>query len=135
MKPYSIDHHKRLNPKKESTFGKKKAVIKNKPRKVNENPLNPNKPIRFKKDELDKRVKFIIDIEVCQVCDTIGQVLDYPHHVMQGANKDDRYMINICVKCHRLIHEIGYRAVKKWREECKVIAWDNHLKYKENIDE
>ena len=129
-KPYSIDHHKRLNKKKAAVFGKNKLVIKRKARKVNEDPLNKNRPVRFKKDALEKRVKQILGIGACQVCEK-SYDLDYPHHVEQGSNKDDRYMINICVSCHRLIHEVGYSAVLKTREECKVIAFDNHLNFKE----
>ena len=90
--------------------------------------LNPNKPVRFEKNKLQQRVYDILNIEVCQVCEK-SHDLDYPHHVEQGANKDDRYMINICVKCHRLIHEVGYRVVDKWREECKFIAWSNHERF------
>ncbi len=133
MKPWSIDHHKRLNERKGTPFGKKKCVIKKKARKINSNPLNKNKPVRFSKSELRERVIFIQSLGACQVCDK-SYDLDYPHHVEQGSNKDDRYMINICVLCHRLIHSVGYSSVKKSREECNVISWDNHLMFeKEKI--
>ena len=117
---------------------KKPYCGKNRNRKGNKSDsgtkesLNPNKPVRFEKKKLQQRVYNILNIEVCQVCEK-SHDLDYPHHVMQGAKKDDRYMINICVECHRLIHEVGYRAVDKWREECKHIAWDNHERF-ENLE-
>lgn len=121
---YSISHHKRINPKKPFS-----GKSKNRKGNVCES-LNPNKPVRFDKTELRKRVYFILNKEVCQVCED-SLDLDYPHHVEQGANKDDRYMINICVECHRAIHEKGYSAVKKNRNDCKMISWNNHLEYME----
>jgi len=134
MKPYSIDHHKRLNPKKDAVFGKKKSVIKRKARKVKEDPLNKNRPVRFKKDALKKRVNLIVGIGACQVCEE-SYDLDYPHHVERGSKKDDRYMINICVYCHMLIHSVGYSSVEKSLIECKNISWGNHLMFeKESKD-
>ena len=93
--------------------------------------LKNDKPVRFKKAELKKRVEFILAKEVCQVCE-VSHDLDYPHHVEQGSCKDDRYLINICVECHRLIHSVGYDAVAKTREQCKNIAWANNGEYVEN---
>jgi len=104
---------------------------KNKNRKGNRKDtresLNPNKPIRFTKAKLEQRVYDILNLNdgVCQICNASCD-LDYPHHVEQGSNKDDRTLINICVHCHRLIHNVGYSAVNKDRSECLVIAWSNH---------
>lgn len=114
----------RLKPKKESTFGAKKSPIKKKAY-VAKVGLNPNKPVRFQKEELQQRVYNILNIGPCQVCEA-SYDLDYPHHVEQGSKKDDRTMINICVSCHDLIHRVGYSAVKKDREECLEIALENN---------
>jgi len=94
-------------------------------RKDTRESLNPNKPVRFTKEKLQQRVYDILNLGDCQVCEKSCD-FDYPHHVEQGSKKDDRYLINICVSCHDLIHRVGYSAVDKNREECKVIAWSNH---------
>jgi len=131
---YSISDHKRLNPKKESTFGKKPFKGKKRNRKGNtlktfeHEPLNVNKPIRFKTPKYRQRQREIKSLGVCQVCE-LNYELDTPHHVMQGSCKDDRYLINICIDCHALIHMVGYSAALKDRLECKVIAWNNHLMF------
>lgn len=124
-------------PKKQSTFGKKPFKGKAKNRKgslknsfstsvVKREPLNSAKPVRFFQAKYRARQDAIRELGRCQVCD-VSYELDAPHHVMQGGCKDDRYLINICVTCHGLIHSVGYSAVKKDRSECKVIAWSNHV--------
>ena len=134
----------RLRPKPKSTFGlaKKPFKAKNRNRKgsVRKNvvktyrhePLNADRPIRFPEAKYKMRQKDIRNLGACQVCD-MRYTLDAPHHVMQGSKKDDRYLINICIDCHGLIHTVGYSAVKKDRAECKVIAWSNHLKFEEEL--
>ncbi len=83
--------------------------------------------IRFDKNELQKRVSFILEKEICQICEE-SYDLDYPHHARYGnAKKDDRYLINICVKCHIILHTKGFKTLKKTREETEDIGWDNHL--------
>ena len=94
-------------------------------RKDTRESLNPNKPVRFTKAKLEKRVYDILNLGVCQICEESSE-LDYPHHVEQGAKKDDRTLINVCISCHDLIHRVGYSAVNKDRSECIVIAWSNH---------
>ena len=88
--------------------------------------LKNDKPIRFNKSELKKRVEFIISKEVCQVCETSTD-LDYPHHAIYGLGvKDDRSLTNICVECHRIIHGSGgYDKLPKTRKEIEVIGWGN----------
>lgn len=88
--------------------------------------------VRFGKDELRKRVYFILNKEVCQICD-ISYDLDYPHHARQGANKDDRWLINICCSCHDILHRVGFETLNKTREELEIIGWDNHIEYMENV--
>lgn len=131
----------RLRPKKEATFGKKPYKGNSKNRKGNKKkftvpvykhePLNSSKPVRFPKAKYKARQDSIRDLGPCQVCD-LSCELDAPHHVMQGGCKDDRYLINICIDCHNLIHVVGYSAVKKSREECKIIAWSNHVYFEKN---
>ena len=127
--------HNRINPKKEKTFGIKKPFkSKGYNRKgrtgVKKIGLNPEKAVRFNAIDLKYRIELIVEIGCCQVCE-LSYELDVPHHVEQGLGvKDDRYMLNICVPCHRLIHSVGYSAVKKTRVECKEIAWGNHLKFR-----
>jgi len=135
----------RLKPKSASTFGKKPYKGKGKNRKGSlKNSfsssgakkisyLNPDKPVRFTFKEYRRRQTFIRGLGVCQVCDESCD-LDAPHHVMQGVGvKDDRFLINICDGCHRMIHTVGYIGVKKTKEECKEIAWSNHLKFEEEL--
>ncbi len=85
--------------------------------------------VRFDKAELRKRVEFVLEKDVCQVCEE-SHDLDYPHHARYGVSrKDDRFLINICTTCHRLIHNIGFSKVKKTRQETEDIAWENHQEY------
>lgn len=85
--------------------------------------------IRLSKDQVKQRVSFILDKEVCQVCETSTD-LDYPHHAIFGvSHKDDRTMINICVECHRTIHNKGYGPLLKTREEIELIGWTNNKEY------
>jgi len=91
--------------------------------------LREDVPKRFDKTELQKRVKFLLDKEVCQVCE-VSHSLDYPHHVEQGLGvKDDTTLINICTSCHRAIHTQGYDAVNKTRKECLEISYNNNSEY------
>ncbi len=53
-------------------------------RKDTRESLNPNKPVRFTKAKLEKRVYDILNLGVCQICEESSE-LDYPHHVEQGA--------------------------------------------------
>jgi len=134
----------RLRPKREATFGKKPFKSKGRNRKgktknsflgsgVKKVGLNPDKATRFSPEKLSERVVAISGLGRCQVCD-VSYTLDYPHHVVQGLGvKDDRFLINICLECHRLIHSVGYGAVLKSREECKEIAWSNHIKFEEEL--
>jgi len=93
--------------------------------------LNPCKAVRFDAAKYKQRQDDIRDLGACQICN-LSYELDAPHHVEQGLGvKDDRYLINTCIDCHGLIHVVGYSAVKKSREECKEIAWSNHLKFEE----
>jgi len=92
--------------------------------------LKNDKPIRFNKAELRKRVEFILEKEVCQVCETSTD-LDYPHHALYGLGvKDDRVLVNTCVECHRLIHSSGgYDKLPKTRKEIEAIGWSNDEEY------
>ena len=96
--------------------------------------IKNDKPVRFGKAELKKRVQFILDKEVCQVCNE-SYDLDYPHHGVYGLGvKDDRTFVNICVNCHRLVHSSGgYDKLPKTREEIEVIGWSNNDEYEESV--
>jgi hypothetical protein len=95
--------------------------------------IKNDKPVRFGKAELKKRVQFILAKEVCQVCNE-SYDLDYPHHGLYGLGvKDDRTLVNICVTCHRLVHSSGgYDKLPKTREEIEIIGWSNNDKYEES---
>ena len=134
-----FNHGRVKGEKKKSTFGlKKPSKGKGRNRKgrvkssgVKKVGLNPNKAVRFEPAKYKQRQDDIKDLGVCQVCD-LSYELDTPHHVEQGIGvKDDRYLINVCIDCHGLIHVVGYSAVKKDRAECKEIAWSNHLRFEE----
>ncbi len=89
--------------------------------------LKNDKPIRFNKAELKRRVELILEKEVCQVCETSTD-LDYPHHSIYGLGvKDDRSLVNVCVECHILIHSSGgYEKLSKTRKEIEAIGWANN---------
>jgi hypothetical protein len=112
----------RIKPK----YSSKKGTIK---QRVDAGyvPLNPNKPVRFGTKQYWQRVTWIQELGDCQICE-LERVLDHPHHAEQGANKDDRYMLNVCVVCHTHIHAVdGYNGLEKDFDECKTISWSNHL--------
>lgn len=93
------------------------------------NLYDKNIIVRFNKKQLNERVQFLLNKQVCQVCEE-SYNLDYPHHARFGiAKKDDRFMINICVHCHRIIHNKGFKDLKKTREETEDIGWENNLEY------
>ncbi len=96
--------------------------------------LKNDKPVRFGKAELKKRKEFILAKEVCQVCNE-SYNLDHPHHAVYGLGvKDDRTLVNICVKCHRLVHNTeGCRKSPKSRSEIEAIGWANNDEYEESV--
>ena len=101
---------------------------KNKARSTKDvDQLDKNIVVRYGKEDLKKRVEFIVELGPCQVCEN-SMDLDYPHHAVYGmGKKDDRYLINICVECHRTIHSKGYSTLKKDRSALEEIGWTNHL--------
>ena len=114
----------------------KKSIDANRLRPVEDMDLmDKTITVRFDKDELRDRVYFILNLNdgVCQVCDTNGD-LDYPHHTKQGAKKDDRFLINICLHCHDVLHRVGFETLKKTRKELEEIGWNNHLEYMESVE-
>ncbi|TLP41052.1 hypothetical protein [Arcobacter arenosus] len=83
---------------------------------------------KVKKAELEARVKFILSKEFCQICGSDD--LDYPHHAEFGlAKKDDRTLINICVPCHRHIHQIGFPIHGLSRIDTIKIGWENNEEF------
>ena len=86
--------------------------------------------VRLSKDQVKDRVQWLLNKEVCQVCETSTD-LDYPHHAFFGiSHKDDRTMINICVECHRTIHNKGYGPLNKTREQIEALGWTNNEEFK-----
>jgi len=94
--------------------------------------LKNDKPVRFVKQELKKRVEFILSKEVCQVCEQ-SHDLDYPHHAVYGLGvKDDRTLVNICISCHRIVHSYDMTLkCNKSRKEIEYIGWSNNDEYLE----
>ena len=91
--------------------------------------------VRYDKKELKNRVEFILNIGLCQVCDNSTN-LDYPHHARFGnSRKDDRFLVCICVDCHRTIHNKGFKTLDKTREETEDIGWNNNLEYLDGTDQ
>ena len=91
--------------------------------------LDKNCTVRLDKKELHKRFTWISELGACQVCET-SYNLDIPHHARYGiGNKDDRFLINICVDCHREIHNGSYSNLDKTRKQLENIGWENHLLY------
>jgi len=112
-------------------YTKEDQLSKNKKIFDNTDLLNKSITIRVSKSELKKKVNFILDKTYCQVCETSTD-LDYPHHSLFGlAKKDDRTLINICVNCHRIIHQKGFDTLLKTKEETIKIGWENNKEYLE----
>lgn len=106
---------------------KKEQLKKSKNKEVDQ--LDQSITVRLPKDQIKKRVQWLLNKEICQVCEESTN-LDYPHHAIFGwSNKDDRTMVNICVKCHRTIHTIGYGPLKKNREQIEKIGWSNNKEF------
>ena len=85
--------------------------------------------VRFNEAYYRKYQERIKDIGVCQVCD-ISSNLDTPHHTKQGANKDDRSLICICIECHDILHRVVFSTLHKTRKELESIGEDNWREYK-----
>lgn len=108
-------------------FTKEQQLKKNKTKQVD--LLDQNITVRLPKDQIKKRVQWLLNKKVCQVCEESTK-LDYPHHSIFGwSRKDDRTLINICVKCHMTIHTKGYGPLKKNRSEIESIGWTNNEEY------
>lgn len=99
--------------------------------------LRDDVPKRFKPEAYKAYQTHIKEIGVCQVCD-ISTDLDTPHHTLRGIGfKDDRSIICICIKCHDILHRIGYETLNKSEDELKEIGrlnWDEYgLDNKEDL--
>jgi len=90
--------------------------------------LRNDTPQRFAPKEYKAYQDYIKDIGVCQVCEESAQ-LDTPHHTKQGANKDDRSLICICISCHDILHRIGFETLAKTRAELEEISRINWSGY------
>ena len=90
--------------------------------------LRDDVPKRFSEKEYRDRQKFIKGFGICQVCDT-SKDLDTPHHTLQGANKDDRSLICICISCHNTLHSNGYETLNKSKTELEAIGRLNNELY------
>ena len=112
---------------------KPKYKHKNSQGNTDSTSLDESKTIRFTKRDLNKRKEFILSKEVCQVCEQ-SHDLDSPHHARSGKDKDDRYLINVCIPCHREIHFGSYDNVPKSRGELEYIGWENHLEFLESVE-
>lgn len=105
-------------------YSKEEQLKKSKNREVD--LLDTSITVRLPKDQIKKRVQWLLEKEICQVCEESTD-LDYPHHAIFGWScKDDRTMINICVNCHKIIHTVGYGPLKKSREQIEKLAWTNN---------
>lgn len=125
--------HNRIKPKPEKTFGKqplkgkKKSPKRKRKEYTKEELLSKRITVRFNTEQKRLREEIIIEKQICQVCDK-HKTLDYPHHAKYGlGDKDDRYLINICLDCHREIHGGSYSNLPKTRKEIEDIGWSNHL--------
>ena len=107
---------------------KKEQLYKNKGPKEKD-LLDQSITIRLPKDQIRQRVQWILEKQICQVCENSTD-LDYPHHALDGiSRKDDRTLINICISCHRTIHTKGFGPLKKSREEIELIGWTNNKEF------
>lgn len=132
-------NHERIKPKPTSIFWNRKPM-KPKPKVADEERIKPrdggdDKSIvtTFTKSKYAKYKNIILGIGHCQVCGTSDN-LDAPHHAKSGSgNKDDRYIICICMKCHRTIHNMGFSSIQKTRKELEAIGWNNFLENKDYL--
>tara|TARA_R110000765_G_scaffold415809_2_gene517165 strand:+ start:925 stop:1254 length:330 start_codon:yes stop_codon:yes gene_type:complete len=84
---------------------------------------------RVSKKELKNRIEFVLNKEVCQVCNKSAE-LDYPHHSEFGiSKKNDKSLINICVSCHREIHNKGFPIHGLSREDTIRIGINNNNEF------
>lgn len=84
---------------------------------------------RVSKSELKERVEFILNKELCQICN-ISTDLDYPHHSEFGlSKKNDKSLINICVTCHSHIHTKGFPIHGLSREDTILIGVQNNMEF------
>ena len=112
MKPYSIDHHQRLNPKKESTFGKSSKGSFGKKRNIIK-----KKPIATESDR-EYLGWFNEQGLSCMVCGCTNGVQG--HHVKRDSTdkKDHKRVIPLCVDHHLNSMELSAHGTpKKFREE------------------
>jgi hypothetical protein len=90
--------------------------------------LRNDTPKRFPPKEYKAYQDHIKGIGVCQVCE-VSTNLDTPHHTKQGANKDDRSLICICIECHDILHRVGFETLAKTRLELLEIGEENWSSY------
>lgn len=97
---YSIKHHSRLNPKKESTFGRKKSILKKK--------ANVDQQDLKYLDWLNKNVHGL----TCLVCKSPN--IEW-HHVKRDSTckKDHKRLIPLCYLHHRVSVEFSAHGTTK----------------------
>jgi hypothetical protein len=108
-------------------YSKKQQLKHNKNKEID--MLDQTITVRIPKDQVKKRVQWLLEKGPCQICEK-SMDLDYPHHAIFGwSNKDDRTMINVCVNCHRTLHTKGYGPLNKTREQIELVGWTNNEEY------
>jgi len=113
-------------------LSKKSQTSWNKPVKNKKKNNNKNNPKRMPKSEFIKYEKFIYDIGHCQVCGK-SHSFDKPHHSKygkNGADKDDRSLVCICIDCHYQIHHGSYNNIilnRKQIEKIGEMNWSNYI--------
>ena len=79
---------------------------------------------------LEKYRTFLLDIGYCQVCGSSD--LEIPHHVGIGIKRDDRYQVQLCVGCHRKIHNTLFTwHITPDTKELNYIGKENYQNFKE----
>jgi len=127
---YSINHHQRLNPKKDGTFGTKKPFKgKNKNRKGN---------TKITKEDLDY-LNWLHNVNSfsCLVCN--NHIVEW-HHVKRDSTcrKNHKRLIPLCQKHHTVSLDFSAHGTpKKWRETYSM-GFQNDLAdmiYRKYLDE
>ena len=103
-KPYSIDHHKRLNKKKAAVFGKKKSVFKKKAKVLSDD-----------RDYLSWLKDNDVVKSQCFVCGSDNVQF---HHIKRDSTdkKDHKRVIPLCSKHHTGWELSPHGTPARWRE-------------------
>ena len=73
-----------------------------------------NKERRLPKEEYKRYCEYLANkYPMCQIC---GAKAVDSHHLVFGAYKDDRTLLNTCRACHEWCHKNKHESIEKYTE-------------------